>query len=144
MYIYIGMQVWKHNKVVEQYVAGTSIPAVPSALAKLIDRSITGGFSLTSEVNSGSMAAMTSQAATSQVVSPSPSQPPEPQEGREGWEGAAGTVDGQEDEKKRERRGEDEDDNKPLINQDAMARFRAAQAAKTLNNASTRRNPFAK
>ena len=130
------MQVWKHNKVVEQYVAGTSIPAVPSALAKLIDRSITGGFSLTSEVDSGSMAAMSSQ-----VVSPSPSQPAE---GREGWEGQAGTVGGSVDEKERVIIVDDEDDNKPLINQDAMARFRAAQAAKTLNNGSTRRNPFAK
>ena len=127
------MQVWKHNKVVEQYVAGTSIPAVPSALAKLIDRSITGGFSLTSQVDSGSMAAMSSQ-----VVSPSPSQP------AEGREGEAGTVGGSVDEKERVIRVDDEDDNKPLINQDAMARFRAAQAAKTLNNGSTRRNPFAK
>ena len=126
------MQVWKHNKVVEQYVAGTSIPAVPSALAKLIDRSITGGFSLTSAVGS-----------TTQPE-PSPSQPSKPQEGREGWDGEAGTVGGEVDERKRVIRVEDEDDNKPLINQDAMARFRAAQAAKTLNNGSTRRNPFAK
>jgi len=139
LYIYIGMQVWKHNKVVEQYVAGTSIPAVPAALAKLIDRSISGGFSLTSEVDGESMRPMTSQ-----VASPSPSEAEEPEEGREGWESEARTVGGEVDDKKRVTRGDDEDDNKPLINQDAMARFRAAQAAKTLNNASTRRNPFAK
>eukprot|EP00277_Geminigera_cryophila_P010933 CAMPEP_0179454720 /NCGR_PEP_ID=MMETSP0799-20121207/38625_1 /TAXON_ID=46947 /ORGANISM="Geminigera cryophila, Strain CCMP2564" /LENGTH=114 /DNA_ID=CAMNT_0021252963 /DNA_START=82 /DNA_END=426 /DNA_ORIENTATION=- len=90
-------QVWKLGTLRDQYVAGASIPAVPKALAEMIDRNLGCGFSLVDEVSE--VGANTSP------------------------------------------RGPIQQEKTPLINQDAMAKFRAAQAAK-MN--SGRRNPFAK
>jgi len=97
-------QVWKEGQLRDQFVAGASIPAVPKALAEMIDKNLACGFSLVDEV------AEVGESNKNTVAN-----------------AAAVALDYEE--------------NKPLINQDAMAKFRAAQAAK-MNTG--RRNPFGK
>ncbi len=114
-------QLWKSGKLEEQYVAGNSIPAVPKKLTELIDKHLSCGFSLTEQVE------ITSLPAVGEGSSTKPAPPGDEAAAATAAAAAAAAAEAAE--------------RRPLISQDAMAKFRAAQAAQSMNVA---RNPFTK
>ena len=111
-------QLWRGGEKIEQYIAGKSVPAVPRELTALIDKHLPD-FSLTQQVESTSVPAVGEGSST---------KPAAASDDRQAAAAAAAAAAA-------------EDETRPLINEDAMAKFRAAQAAKSMN---VRRNPFAK
>ena len=90
------------------------MPAVPRELTAIIDKHLSD-FSLTQQVESTSVPAVGEGSST---------KPAAASDERQTAAAAAAAA---------------ADENRPLINEDAMAKFRAAQAAKSMN---VRRNPF--
>jgi hypothetical protein len=112
---------WKNGKLQEQYVAGNSIPAVPKKLTELIDKHLTCGFSLSEQVE------ITSLPAVGEGSSTKPAPPDDEAAAAAAASAAAAAAEAAE--------------RRPLVSQDAMAKFRAAQAAQSMKMA---RNPFSK